>query len=182
VGSDVVRSPRGDRAVVLARTIGDSAPPSGTPVVDVAVGRVGYRVNALHAPQGAAFSSGGDTLFLAGDSSAAFVLVAVAASDGALLASRPLDFAPCAIAPDQARPWLYVAGVTASGQSRLEVFDRGTLMALTTLHVTSDIPYGHNLCRILPNPVEHRVYVVDTWAGEHNPAAHAQRYSFETPP
>ncbi|HYU30361.1 MAG TPA: hypothetical protein VEK83_15125 [Gemmatimonadales bacterium] len=179
--SDVVRSPRRDRAVLLAGTIGDSGTP-GVPVIDVGLGSVGYRVPALSAAQGAAFSSAGDTLYLAGESATAFTIVAVRASDGQLFASRSLDFEPCAVAPDQSRPWLYVAGVTTTGQSRLEVFDRETMQALTTLHVVTDIPYGHELCRILPNPVEHRVYVAETWAGEHNPAAHAQLYVFETPP
>jgi hypothetical protein len=182
-GSDVVRSPRADRAALVARTIGDLATP-GVPVLDVALGTVGYRVPALRAAQGAAFSSGGDTLYLAGDSASAFALVAIQASNGALLASRRLDYTPCAVAADPAQPWLYVAGIAAtpgSAQSLLQVFDRGTMNSITTLHVTSDIAYGHNFCRILVNPVEHRVYVADTWAGEHNPAAHAQLYSFETP-
>ena len=52
---------------------------------------------------------------------------------------------------------------------------------VTTLHVTSDITYGTQLCRIAQNPLERRVYVVETWAGEHNPTALAQLYSFETP-
>jgi len=62
---DVVRSPRGDRAALLAGTIGDAA---GAPVVDVDLGRVGFRVAGLSAAQGGAFSSAGDTLFLAGTS------------------------------------------------------------------------------------------------------------------
>ena len=179
---DIVRSPRADRAALLSRTIGDGAAP-GVPVVDVALGRMGYRVATLSAAQGGAFSSGGDTLYLAGDSASSFVLVATAAADGQLLASRPLGFAPCAVVLDPSRPWVYVAGVSpTSGQSLLQVFDRGTMNPITTLHVTSDIPYGHNLCRIMPNPVEHRVYVAETWGGEHNPTAHAQLYAFETPP
>ena len=51
---------------------------------------------------------------------------------------------------------------------------------VTTLHVTSDITYGTQLCRIAQNPLERRD-VVETWAGEHNPTALAQLYSFETP-
>ena len=181
-GIDIVRSPRGDRAPLLARSIGDSAVP-GVPVIDVDHGTVSYRVRAVSAAQGGAFSSAGDTLYLAGDSAAGFVLVALVASDGRQLASRPLDFAPCAVGLDQSRPWLYVAGVSpTSGQSLFQVFDRSSMNPITTLHVTTDLPYGHNLCRVMPNPIEKRVYVAETWAGEHNPAAHAQLYVFETPP
>ena len=177
---DVVRSPRGDRAALLAGTTGDAA---GAPVVDVNLGRVGFRVAGLSAAQGGAFSSAGDTLYLAGTSASAFALVAINAADGQSLTTRSLDFSPCAVGLDQARPWLYVAGVNpTSGQSVLQVFDRRTMDAITTLHVTTDIPYGHALCRIMPNPVEHRVYVAETWAGEHNASVHAQLYTFETPP
>ena len=183
-GSDVVRSPRGDRAVLVAQTIGDVQTP-GVPVVDVALGNVGYRITALAAARGAAFSAGGDTLYVAGDSASAFVLVAAHAADGAIVASRRLDYTPCAVAVDPARGWLFVAGVLptpAPPQSLLQVFDRGTMNSLATLHVVSDTAYGLNHCRIASDPIGRRVYVVDTWAGEHNPAAHAQLYSFETPP
>lgn len=61
-----------------------------------------------------------------------------------------------------------------------QVFDRATMDLVTTLHVTSDITYGTQLCRIAQNPLERRD-VVETWAGEHNPTALAQLYSFETP-
>lgn len=176
---DVVRSPRGDRAALLAGSIGDAA---GAPVADVDLGRVGYRVAGLSAAQGGAFSSAGDTLYLAGTTATAFALVTINAADGQPLVTRSLDFSPCAVRLDEARPWLYVAGVNpTSGQSLLQVFDRRTMDAITTLHVTTDIPYGHELCRIMPNPIEHRVYVAETWAGEHNASAHAQLYTFETP-
>ena len=183
-GSDVVRSPLGDRAVLLAQAIGDPQTP-GVPVVDVAAGNIGYRIPALSAAQGAAFSPDGDTLYLAGDSAATFALVAVRASDGAGLISRRLDYAPCAVAVDPSRPWLFVAGVVPTPSpphSFLQVFDRWTMNSLTTLHVVSDTAFGLNLCRIASDPIGRRVYVVDTWAGEHNPTAHAQLYSFETPP
>jgi len=182
--SDVVRSPRGDRAVLLAQAIGDPQTP-GVPVVDIALGKVGYRIRALRAAQGAAFSANGDTLYLAGDSATAFTLLAVRASDGATLASRRLVYGPCAVSADPSRPWLFVAGVVANPSpphSFLQVFDRRTMNPLTTLHVMSDTTYGLNFCRIASDPIGRRVYVIDTWAGEHNPAAHAQLYSFETPP
>ena len=138
----------------------------------------------LDPPPGAAFSRGGDTLFLAGDSTATFALVAVGASHGALLASRRLDYQPCAVATDTLGSWLYVAGVSTTSafpRSLLQVYDRGTMNVVTTLHVKSDVLYGYNVCPILQNPLEHRVYVVDTWAGEPTVAARAQLYSFETP-
>ena len=185
-GSDVLRSPNGDRAALITRR--DSAlSATGVPVVDVALGTVAYRVPALGAAHGGAFSAGGDTLYLAGDSASASLLVAVRASDGELLASRRLNYEPCAVAADQVRPWIFVAGVTATPpasapQSFLQVFDRRTMSSITTLHVTSDSVYGSNFCRILPNPLERRVYVVETSVGEHNPLARAQLYSFQTPP
>lgn len=183
-GRDVVRSPTGDRAALLTRLLGDPQTP-GAPVVDVALGKVGYRVLALSAAKGAAFSSGGDTLYLAGATTTpgTFALEVVRAADGAPLTSRPLDFAPCAVAVDPAGPWLYVAGLTSSAQSRLQVFDRASLNAITTLHVPSAAAFGDStrLCHIMPNPIGHLVYVVDTWAGVHDPAARAQLFTFETP-
>jgi hypothetical protein len=185
VGTDVVRSPRGDRAALLARPSGPGAgPTNGMPVVDVAGGAVAYRVPALSTVQGAAFTPDGDTLFLAGDSAGAPALAAVVAADGARLATRTLGLSPCAVAVDGAQRWLYVAGLTtaaADTTSVLQVLDRATLNVVTTLQVTGGVGYGDKLCRIVQNPVESRVYVVTTWAGEHNPAVHAQLYSFETP-
>lgn len=177
--SDVVRSPRGDRAALITRIDADLLA-TGVPVVDVALGTVGYSVPALGSAHGGAFSAGGDTLYLAGDSASTSLLVAVRASDGQLLASRRLNYEPCAVAADQLRPWLYVAG--GGPQAFLQVFDRRTMTAITTLRVTSDTLYGRDFCRILPNPLERRVYVVDTWVGEYRPLARAQLYSFQTPP
>lgn len=178
---DVARSPRDDRAALLSGSIGDSLT-SGVPVVDVDLGVVGYRVAALRSAQGGAFSSDGDTLYLAGHATTGFALVALTAYDGRALATRQLDFAPCTVGLDQARPWLYVAGVSISGTSVLEVFDRRTMDPITTLHVSDAVGFGEDLCRIMPNPVEHRLYVATTWAGEHNPDTHAQLFTFETPP
>ena len=185
VGTDVVRSPRGDRAALLARPASPGGgPTNGMPVVDVAEGAIGYHVPALSGVQGAAFTPEGDTLFLAGDSAGVPALAAVLAADGARLATRTLGLSPCAVAVDGAHRWLYVAGQVTSSpgpQSVLQVLDRTTLNAVTTLHVTGAAGYGRSLCRIVQNPIESRVYVVTTWAGEHNPGAHAQLYSFETP-
>ncbi|HKA59569.1 MAG TPA: hypothetical protein VKD28_13205, partial [Gemmatimonadales bacterium] len=185
VGTDVVRSRRGDRAALLARPTSPGAgPTNGMPVVDVAGGAVAYRVPALSTVQGAAFTPDGDTLFLAGDSAGAPALTAVFAADGARLATRTLGLSPCAVAVDGAQRWLYVAGLTtaaAGTTSVLQVLDRATLNVVTTLQVTGADGYADKLCRIVQNPVESRVYVVTTWAGEHNPAVHAQLYSFETP-
>lgn len=181
-GRDVVRSPRGDRAAVLTRLVGNPGAP-GAPVVDVALGKVAYRIAALSEARGAAFSGGGDTLYLAGASaSPSFTLTAVRAADGVLLTSRPLEFAPCAVGADPGGEWLYVAGLTDAGQSRLQVFDRASLDAITTLHVTSSAAFGHNdrLCHIMPNPTGHLVYIVDSQA-EHDLAARAHLFSFETP-
>ena len=183
-GRDVVRSPRGDRAALLTRLVGNPGAP-GAPVVDVALGKVAYRIATLSEARGAAFSGGGDTLYVAGRSASAsntFTLAAVRAADGAPLTSRALEFAPCAVATDPGGAWLYVAGLTDAGQSRLQVLDRASLDAITMLHVTSSAVFGHDdrLCHIMPNPTGHLVYIVDSQA-EHDSAARAHLFSFETP-
>lgn len=183
VGTDVMRSPRGDRAVLLGRP-SSAGSTNGIPVVDVAGGTVGYHVPVLSGARGAAFTHEGDTLFLAGDSAGAPALAAVLTADGARLATRTLGLSPCAVAADGVQRWLYVAGLVTSAAdtiSVLQVLDRATLNVITTLQVTGAAGYGRSLCRIVQNPIESRVYVVATWAGEHNPAVHAQLYSFETP-
>lgn len=183
VGTDVMRSPRGDRAALLGRP-GGPGQTNGIPVVDVAGGAVGYHVPLLTGVEGAAFTPEGDTLFLVGDAAGVPALAAVLAADGASLATRTLAVSPCAVAADGAQRWLYVAGLATSAgdtTSVLQVLDRATLSVVTTLLVTGADGYGGKRCRIVQNPIESRVYVVATWAGEHNPAVHAQLFSFETP-
>jgi hypothetical protein len=62
----------------------------------------------------------------------------------------------------------------------LQVFDRGTMAPITTLHVSSSTTFGTQRCRIVQNPIARRVYVVETRTGEPSGAL-AQLYSFETP-
>jgi hypothetical protein len=176
-GSDVMRSPRGDRAALVAHVTG-VAGTDGAPVIDVALGSVGYHVAALRSAQGAAFSRTGDTLFLAGDSGSVSRLVAVRAGDGAPVASRDLEFAACALAVDPVQPWLYVAGM-----SRLQIFDLRTLTAITTLHVTAGggATFGDNFCRILPNPIDHSVNVAETWLREVDLPVRGHLFRFATP-
>lgn len=174
-GLDVVRSSRGDRATLVQRATGESANP-GVPVVDVEQGALAFRATALRSAQGAAFSRGGDTLYVAGDSAGMTRLVAVRASDGVTLGSRDLAFAPCAVGLDPEQPWLYVAGA-----GRLQVFDQRTLLPITTLHVTGAPAFGAQFCRILPNPIGRMVNVAETWAGEFQPDVLGQLYRFETP-
>ena len=181
VGSDVVRSPRGDRAALVGQPTGGAF--AEVPVLDLDAGRVGYRTPGLSAVNGAAFSPRGDTLFVAGDSAGAFALVAVDAGTGQRLASRALDFVPCAVASDTVQRWLYVAGLTTGAAARrsvLQVVDRGTMAPITRLHVGSSTTYGTQLCRIVQNPIARLVYVVETSTGD-LPGALAQLYSFETP-
>lgn len=180
---DVVRSPRGDRAALLTRLVGDPGAP-GTPVVNVALGTIAYRVTQLREAYGAAFSGGGDTLYVAGLSAPeTFALAVLRAADGASLAARQLDFAPCAVAVDPGGEWLYIAGLSKTGESRLQVFNRQSLSPVATLRTTASATFGHEnrLCLIMPNPIGHLLYVVDTGAGEHNPTARAHIFRFETP-
>jgi hypothetical protein len=176
-GLDVVRSPRGDRAALVAHGTGVPGA-GGAPVIDVALGAVGYHIAALRSAQGAAFSRTGDTLYVAGESEAGSVsrLVAVRAGDGAPLASRELAFRACALAVDPVQSWLYVGGM-----SRLQVFDLRTLTPITTLHVTGGSTFGDNFCRILPNPIAHSVIVAETWYREVDLPVHGQLYHFATP-
>lgn len=186
-GFDVVRSPRGDRAALLAHVV----PDSGAPIVDIASGTTAYFVPPLRSATGAAFTGDGDTLFLAGNDRPAglgvSLLLAVRASDGQLLVSDTLSYRTCGAALDQSRPWLYVAGIRLEGpgvfRSVLGVFDRRTLAPITMLHVPGDPVHGANFpCRILPSSVERRVYVIDTFEGEFHPTMRASFVRFDTPP
>jgi hypothetical protein len=157
--------------------------------VDVASGTIGYKVPPLRSVTGAAFSSAGDTLFIAGQDHAATaspaMLLAVRAADGIVLASTTLPFGSCAVAVDQTRPWLYVAGavfLNGAWRAALQVLDRRTLAPITTLGIPAGIvTAGLNFCRILPSPIERRVYLIDSWDGGFEPAARPGLFRFDTP-
>jgi hypothetical protein len=182
---DVVSSPRGDRAVIIAFGYPTGyGGTGGVPVLDVATGQVAYEITQVRANPSAAFSADGDTLFVTGDDAAPeTVLLAVRATDGQPLQSRSLALQAWAVAPDPERPWLYVTG-HAGGHGQLLVLDRASLALLATVG-TPDTVNGFQCCdvvaHIVPSPAEQRVYVISTleWWG---PTYHAYITRFRTPP
>jgi hypothetical protein len=191
--SDVVISPRGDRAAIIAQGYGsrhylDTAnAPLGMPVIDVEGGRIAYEVGSLHGPSGAAFSNEGDTLFVVGRDASGRqeVLLALRAADGQLLRSLVVPLKSWAIAVDPVRPWVYVGGYTLpEGRTQLLVFDRKSLALLASVGAPDSVS-GFTCCdfgtRIVPSPAEQRVYVV--WAPHYRvEAAPAFLTRFRTPP
>jgi hypothetical protein len=186
-GFDVVHSPTGEWAVPLAYTASDS----GAAVIDAAAGRVRYVVPPFRSAMGATFSDGGDTLYLAGQDhyatlGGAGLLVALRASDGLRLAAESLSYAPCAVALDPARPWLYVAGLynnLPDYWSVLGVFEQTTLKPIVTLRVSDGAIFtGTGTCKILSSPLERRVYVIETWNGPFYAGSTPLVARFETPP
>ena len=184
---DVVHSPRGDRAVIIAFGYPTGyGGTGGVPVLDVATGQVAYEITQIRANPSAAFSADGDTLFVTGDDAAAeTVLLAVRAIDGQPLQSRSLPLQAWAVAPDPEHPWLYVTGYTSpGGLGQLLVFDRDSLTLLATVSAPDSV-YGVICCdvaaHIIPSPAEQRVYVVSALEFR-EPTARAFLTRFRTPP
>jgi hypothetical protein len=184
---DVMISPRGDRAVIIAF----GYPPGfggteGVPVLDATTGQVAYEVTEIRTNPAAAFSAEGETLFVAGkDAEGRQLLLALRAADGQRLRAVPLALNAWGIAPDPARPWLYVTGYTSpGGLGQLLVFDRGSLTLLTTVSAPDSV-YGVICCdvaaHIIPSPAEQRVYIVSALEFR-EPAARAFLTRFRTPP
>ena len=127
---DYAISPRGDRVVP---TLGYSYDGDGMPVFDPARPGVAYHLTGLPDVASAAFSDGGDTLFVTGwGSSGDAVLLAVDAATGAPLARAATRTAGGGIALDPVRPYLYVAGAVGDAPV-VEVFDRASLRPVATL-------------------------------------------------
>ena len=182
---DVAFSPAGDQAVIIANNFQILL---GAPVIDAASAQVSYVVPEMWDVEGAGFSAGGDTIYLAGLDSTQPQwrprLVAVRAADGHPLISLTPDVQPFAVSLDQARPWLYLFGWRgASHTLALQVFDRRTLQPIAT----AGVPAGQScfacgFYRILPSPLERRVYVVVTWDGDFTAGRTASLFRFDTPP
>ncbi len=158
--TDFVPSPRGDRLVLthcltLARV----------PVVDPVALSVAYYLD-LATAGGAAFTPGGDTLFIAGgDSTDTRRLLAVDPTNGRVLLQSPPIVGNQAVALDPGHPWVYVAGDV--GGVTVEVFDRGTLDKVATLRApVTALPgaYGNSmeegLAFFLANFGSRRLYLV----------------------
>lgn len=164
-------SPRGDRVGVDDYS---NEGATGIPVIDAQTARVAYWKPTMAWSEGAAFSSHGDTLFIAGGDSATggqtwmFVL---RAGDGAVLDSVPLAVRPGDVALDPEGRWIYVSGVSDayhvsywSVAASLEVIDRATMAPVTvmlsdSIQVSTDVWDKH---RIVLDPADHQVFVVTT--------------------
>ena len=179
---DLAFSPSGDRAVVIAYNFQGL---SGAPVLDAATARVSYVVPEMWEIDGAGFSAGGDTIYLAGsDSTWGPRLVAVHAADGHSLISLTPEVQPFAIALDPTRPWVYVFGWrSVSHTLALEVLDGRTLQPIVTIGVPANQScFACGFYRILPSPLERRVYVIVTWDGDFMTGLTADVFRFDTPP
>jgi hypothetical protein len=179
---DVVYAPAGNRAVVLSYRVSDT----GVAVVDVPGARVNYYVDRLQSAEGAVFSDDGDTLFLAGGDSidytsdAEFIL-ALRAADGLVVDSVRVPFRVCGVALDPVRSQLYAAGhVSGTGVPVLAVFDRAHLAPVTLLSAPM-YTWGFP-CMVLPDPLERRIYVIESPDGGFDVRIHARIARFETPP
>jgi hypothetical protein len=178
---DVVYSPAGDRAVVLAY----SATDTGAPVLDVATGNVSYYVDRLESAEAAVWSDEGDTLYLAGGDSLQVggpnFLMALRSADGHAFRTVTVPFRTCGLALDPIRPLLYAAGhVRGTGQPVLAVFDRATHEPVTLLGAEM-YAWGFP-CMVLPSPLERRIYVIESADGGFDSRIQAPIARFETPP
>lgn len=163
----------GDRAAVDARSVAGA---TGVPVINTATATVAYWEPSLAWSEGAAFSSGGDTLFIAGGDSTTgghswmFVL---RASDGLVLDSVPLAVRPGDLALDPGGRWIYVSGQYASYHvgywvvaSGLEIVDRPTLRPVSVM-LSDSLPAplsgaSGSKYRLVLDPADRRGYVLRT--------------------
>lgn len=182
---DVVISPRGDRAVPLASTM-----PGGALVLDARAASVSYVIPELVNATSALFSQGGDTLYLAGtDTASAHVLLVLRAADGQRLGAVPLPTTSLALAFDPLRPWVYSPRLHVEGGALslvLEVRDRSTLaiIAAPAAPAGSFCFFCLDIVRVLPSPLEQRVYLANTLFAPYfyAPGQAAQLIIFDTPP
>ena len=149
----------------------------GVPVFDATVPGVAYTLTALPRTWTAAFSPGGDTLFVAGDDSAGGeVLLEVNAASGGVLARAPLSGAyygaGLAVAVDPMRPWVYVAWMAGSqpyvaDTPAVDVYDRRSLVRVATLRASTSLfkavpgdPFNPTWAwAFVPSPLERRLYL-----------------------
>ena len=186
-----VVSPRGDR-VAPTFTLNGGGVVEGVPIYDAPSGAVAFRLTDFTFVSGpAAFTSGGDTLYVAGvgkDPAYSEEAVAVDATSGSVLA-RTIRFTDgpyiyniptSAVAVDPVRSFLYAAGW--HGGPFLDVLDRATLRLVASVRVPASVTAGLDGSRaiygapwtIVVSPVARRLYV-STYANGQMP----QPYVFE---
>ena len=170
----VTISPKADRFLWL---------PADRPVVyDARSLDTAYVLPGLCCLQGA-FSFEGDTLALIAHDDTAYQrihVLLVRASDGTILRDMRVDTLlhgqedrlpwPGPVAFDPTRPWLYAAVmVLASGDSisrpSVMVIDRTNWTLLGVIDTPAPTPFVYQAMVIVPDPVEHFVYIVSTANG-----------------
>lgn len=144
-------SPRGDRALPVGGR-------GSVPVFDLPSGEVAYTIEGK-AILAAAFSEGGDTLFVADDTGGLQVRDATTGNQlGTVLV--PASFGIWDIVVDEGRPWLY-ALVSYGYSPSVFVVDRRTLtIAGRFANATGAEVAGENFWRAVLSPAERRLYVV----------------------
>lgn len=181
---DVEFSPGGD----LAIPIGTAFSPAGVTVLDAPGARVGYRLPELHQADAAAFTEEGDTMFVSGVvyENVPFParLLRVLARTGEVDTVVTLHPYAVALAVDPTHPWLYVL---MDRPPSLEVWDRRTLARVASLPLAAGGCVAcFSLPRVLVDPLQQRVYVVDAGLGPlptpPTPYFKGSLFVFDTPP
>ena len=183
----VTISPKADRFLWL---------PADRPVIyDARSLDTAYVLPGLFGIQGA-FSVEGDTLALTAHDAATYNqlhVLMVSASDGTILRDMRVDtLFPGAtkysgpIAFDPSRPWLYAAMmVLTPGDSvyrpNVVVIDRTNWTLLGVLDTPGSIPFVYQAMAIVPDPVEHFVYIVSTANSYSIHLTHGVVFRYSTP-
>jgi hypothetical protein len=166
-------SPRGDRVVPVQ--CGSDQSPAGPPVFEPDLPSVAYTLPALSNLGGAAFSAGGDTLYVSGLDSLASsgLFLSLDASSGRILGRAKLGSAPAgqytsssSVAVDANRPWVYVAD-ERDGRPYIIVFDGASLARAATLRVPTqaiqlgqgDLRLTYGIYVLVTSPGERRLYL-----------------------
>lgn len=154
-----VVSPRRDRVVPF-----DAFANGGVPVFDTVSLAPVYHLTSTTG--GAAFTDGGDTLFMHGDAE----LLMVDATSGTILARTAVHVGTgnSGVALDPVRPFVYVAG-PVNDRPVVEVFDRTTLLWVASLRIPASVPFDYFDARFgeyiiaMSSASPHLYVVVNNW-------------------
>jgi hypothetical protein len=160
---EIVVSAQRDRAVPLGRDYAGI----GMPVFGLDSAGPAYLLSGFHALAGAQFTPDGDTLYAVAYralTDSVPLLVALAASDGAVLDSAPAWPGSAQLVLDPSQPWVYLVGHPSYwSPPEVHVYDRRTLRqvaALTTGMAT--LPNGAGDAYTVLSPAERALYVFET--------------------
>jgi hypothetical protein len=184
----LVFSPRGDRVI----------PPDcngTTPVFDVPGFQLAYTIPSNGV--GAAFTPGGDSLFIVGAGYPPQRLLLLDATDGHQMGAATIPSQPAKgilggpdVMADPVLPWVYVVGwINGEGPNIgpvVWVYDRRTLALVAEMRAPSSVaaanPYWNGFA-LMPDPLEHRLYVIDVNGYFGNaPPSRTTIYEFEVGP